>query len=83
MSTKVPPTKGPTAAAIPCSRSELAGAGRRADRCASRRPGCDQESQIGPSAGIPRLSRPWTTDQVTFLFDTQITASEPDDRYAE
>ena len=36
------------------------------------------ESQTGPKAGIPRCSRPWTTFQVSVLFETQITASAPE-----
>jgi hypothetical protein len=40
------------------------------------------ESQIGPNAGIPRRSKPWTTRQVTVLLLMQTTASALESRYA-
>jgi hypothetical protein len=40
--------------------------------------GCPYESKMGPKAGMPRRSRPYTTSQVTVRFDTQMTASAPD-----
>ena len=40
------------------------------------------ESQMGPYAGIPRRSRPWTTCQVIFLLEMQITASSSKTEYA-
>jgi hypothetical protein len=40
------------------------------------------ESQMGPYAGIPRRFRPWTTCQVSFLLEMQITASASKAEYA-
>ena len=39
-----------------------------------------QESQIAPYAGMPLRSRPWTTCQVSFLLEMQMTASAPKSR---
>src|SRR3954454_4426155 len=44
--------------------------------------GRHHESQIGPKAGMPTRSRPWTTCQVPALLLTTNTASAPNARHA-
>jgi hypothetical protein len=71
MSAEEPPTAFITLWAVVRPRSWL-----------GRRVGSGYESQIGPTAGIPRRSRPWTTRQVTVLLLMQTTASALESRHA-